>query len=89
LNVFGVLSTNGAGRKELPHQALAMCCLAECNAPYDLGFFDHETRRLESADNPFAAKVLPMSPAYTVSHVTGIDPCLYGVPKENRTRSPP
>ena len=29
---------------------------------YDLGFFDHETGRLASADNPFAAKVLPMSP---------------------------
>ena len=29
---------------------------------YDLGFFDHETGRLGSADNPFAAKVLPMSP---------------------------
>jgi putative transposase len=29
---------------------------------YDLGFFDHETRRIESAPNPFAAKVLPMSP---------------------------
>ena len=29
---------------------------------YDLGFFDHETARLESAENPFAAKVLPMSP---------------------------
>ena len=29
---------------------------------YDLGFFDHETCRIESADNPFAAKLLPMSP---------------------------
>jgi len=29
---------------------------------YDLGFFDHGTSRLESAHNPFAAKVLPMSP---------------------------
>ncbi len=29
---------------------------------YDLGFFDHETGRLGTADNPFAAKVLPMSP---------------------------
>ena len=29
---------------------------------YDLGFFDHQTCRLESAENPFAAKVLPMSP---------------------------
>ncbi len=30
---------------------------------YDLGFFDHETCRIESAENPFAAKLLPMSPA--------------------------
>jgi len=29
---------------------------------YDLGFFDHETCRLEPVDNPFRAKVLPMSP---------------------------
>jgi putative transposase len=29
---------------------------------YDLGFFDHETCRIESAANPFVAKVSPMSP---------------------------
>ena len=29
---------------------------------YDLGFFDHETGRLEPVDNPFEPKVLPMSP---------------------------
>jgi hypothetical protein len=29
---------------------------------YDLGFFDHETCRLGAAQNPFGAKVLPMSP---------------------------
>lgn len=29
---------------------------------YDLGFFDHQTGRVESASNPFAPKVLPMSP---------------------------
>jgi len=29
---------------------------------YDLGFFDHETGRLESVNNPFEPKVLPMSP---------------------------
>jgi putative transposase len=29
---------------------------------YDLGYFNHETCRLEPIDNPFAAKVLPMSP---------------------------
>jgi putative transposase len=29
---------------------------------YDLGFFDHETGRLENVQNPFEARVLPMSP---------------------------
>jgi len=28
---------------------------------YDMGFFDHETGRIECAPNPFQAKVLPMS----------------------------
>jgi putative transposase len=29
---------------------------------FDLGYFDNETCRIESAENPFAAKVSPMSP---------------------------
>lgn len=29
---------------------------------YDLGYFDDETCRIESATNPFAAKLSPMSP---------------------------
>jgi len=29
---------------------------------YDLGYFDHETCRLEPLENPFGTKVLPMSP---------------------------
>jgi hypothetical protein len=29
---------------------------------YDLGYFDHQTCRLEPIENPFAARVLPMSP---------------------------
>ena len=29
---------------------------------YDLGFFDHETGRLEPLPNPFEPNVLPMSP---------------------------
>jgi hypothetical protein len=29
---------------------------------YDLGFFDHETCRLEPVANPFQPEVLPMSP---------------------------
>jgi hypothetical protein len=28
---------------------------------YDLGFFDHESGRIECAPNPFVARVLPMS----------------------------
>lgn len=28
----------------------------------DLGFFDHETGRITSVENPFGAKVLPMYP---------------------------
>jgi len=32
---------------------------------YDLGYFDHQHCRLEPIDNPFAAKVLPMSPEWT------------------------
>jgi len=34
---------------------------------FDLGFFDDETCRLESAINPFEPKVLPMSPVSTVT----------------------
>lgn len=30
---------------------------------YDLGFFDHDSGRVECAENPFGAKVLPMCPA--------------------------
>ena len=40
---------------------------------YDRDFFDHETCRLKSAGNLFAAKLLPMSPVQTVTHVTGMD----------------
>jgi putative transposase len=29
---------------------------------YDLGFFDHESGRVECAENPFGARVLPMCP---------------------------
>jgi hypothetical protein len=29
---------------------------------YDLGFCDHETGRVECAENPFEARLLPMPP---------------------------
>jgi putative transposase len=39
---------------------------------YDLGFFD-QTCRIESAENPFTAKLSPMSPVQTVTYLIGID----------------
>jgi hypothetical protein len=36
---------------------------------YDLGFFDHETGRVECAPNPFGARLLPMSPEENGYHV--------------------
>ena len=39
---------------------------------YDLGFFDHETCRIESAENPFAAKVLAVS-GINLTYLFGID----------------
>ena len=30
---------------------------------YDLGYFNEESNRVEPGENPFGAKVLPMSPA--------------------------
>jgi putative transposase len=29
---------------------------------YDLGFLDHQSGRITSAENPFGARVLPMCP---------------------------
>ena len=38
---------------------------------YDLGFFDKETRRVEGAENPFGAKVLPSCPEWTIQKWRG------------------
>ncbi len=40
---------------------------------YDLGYFDDETCRLEPIENPFGPKLLPMSPEWSVTVVSGID----------------
>ena len=39
----------------------------------DLGFFDEECGRVECAENPFGAKLLPMSPEQSVTHDSGMD----------------
>jgi hypothetical protein len=40
---------------------------------YDLGFFDHQSGRVECAPNPFSARASTMSPVSNVSDVSGID----------------
>ena len=57
INLSTVFAGQNVGVKEVSDKIWLVSFM-----DYDLGFFDHETGRLGSADNPFAAKVLPMSP---------------------------
>ena len=57
INLSTVFAGQNVGIKEVSDKIWLVSFM-----DYDLGFFDHETGRLGSAENPFAAKVLPMSP---------------------------
>ena len=57
INLSTVFAGQNVGIKEVSDRIWLVSFM-----DYDLGFFDHETGRLGTADNPFAAKVLPMSP---------------------------
>jgi putative transposase len=57
INLSTVFAGQNVGIKEVADKIWLVSFMQ-----YDLGFFDHETGRLESAVNPFSAKVLPMSP---------------------------
>ena len=57
INFSTVFAGQNVGIKEVSDQIWLVSFMQ-----YDLGFFDHETCRLEPAANPFEAKVLPMSP---------------------------
>jgi len=57
INLSTVFAGQNVGVKEVSDRIWLVTFM-----DYDLGFFDHETGRLGSAENPFAAKVLPMSP---------------------------
>ena len=57
VNLSGVFAGQNVGIKEVSDKIWLVSFMK-----YDLGYFDHETCRLESIDNPFQAKVLPMSP---------------------------
>ena len=56
-NLSKVFADQNVGVKQVSDQIWLVSFMK-----YDLGFFDDETCRLESAENPFGAKLLPMSP---------------------------
>jgi putative transposase len=57
INLSGVFAGQNVGVKEIEEKIWLVSFMN-----YDLGFFDHETGRIECAENPFGAKVSPMSP---------------------------
>ena len=57
INLSTVFAGQNVGGKEVSDKIWLVTFMQ-----YDLGFFDHETGRLETVDNPFEPKVLPMSP---------------------------
>lgn len=57
INLSTVFAGQNVGVKQIADQIWLVSFM-----DYDLGFFDNETGRIECAENPFGAKVLPMSP---------------------------
>jgi putative transposase len=57
INLSRVFAGQNVGVKEIEERIWLVTFMN-----YDLGFFDHETGRIECAENPFGAKVSPMSP---------------------------
>ena len=57
INLSQVFAGQNVGIKEVSDKIWLVAFMH-----YDLGFFDHETCRLEPIENPFEPKVLPMSP---------------------------
>lgn len=57
INLSTVFAGQNVGVKQIADQIWLVSFM-----DYDLGFFDNETCRIECAENPFGAKVLPMSP---------------------------
>ena len=58
INLSQVFAGQNVGIKEVAEKIWLVTFMH-----YDLGFFDQEAIRVECAQNPFEAQVLPMSPA--------------------------
>jgi putative transposase len=54
INLSQVFAGQNVGIKEVAERIWLVSFMK-----YDLGYFDHETARVESAENPFGAKVFP------------------------------
>jgi len=57
INLSHVFAGQNGGIKEVSEQIWLVTFMH-----YDLGFFDQESGRVECAENPFRAKLSPMSP---------------------------
>jgi putative transposase len=57
INLSSALAGQNVGVKEVSDKIWLVSFMQ-----YDLGFFDHQTGTITSAENPFGAKVLPMCP---------------------------
>jgi putative transposase len=64
INLSQVFAGQNVGIKEIAEKIWLVSFMH-----YDLGFFDHETGRVECAPNPFGARLLPMSPEENGYHV--------------------
>jgi len=66
INLSQVFAGQNVGIKEIAEKIWLVTFMH-----YDLGFFDHETGRVECAPNPFGARLLPMSPEENGYHQPG------------------
>jgi putative transposase len=64
INLSQVFAGQNVGIKEIAEKIWLVSFMH-----YDLGFFDHETGRVECAPNPFGARLLPMSPEENGYHL--------------------
>ena len=68
INISAVLAGQKVGIKEVDDGIWLVSFLT-----YDLGYIDLEQRTLQTLDNPFGTRLLPMSWQQSVTHVSGMD----------------
>ena len=79
INLSQVFAGQRVGVKEIEEKIWLVSFMQ-----YDLGFFDHETGRVECAENPFGAKVLAVSMGH---RNTGAKDIRWRLPVQSLSRS--